>query len=150
MEKIDTVIRSKDEQWLELDYYQDVDCNGTIDVIGHKGKGSKDIDSYRRPEKPLRLDSLAKELNRAFKRQKIPYPTVRVCQSKLTLGSYKALHRTAVYSQPRVDSPVISTIEPGAKVNVVDIQGIWLKIRSKHGRPSGFIREDSVVPVGSR
>ena len=64
--------------------------------------------------------------------------------SKSTPSPYKVLRPTAVYSQPREDSRKIATIKPGTKVQVVDDQGDWLKIRSKHGRPPGFIKKDSV------
>ncbi|MCZ6905853.1 MAG: VWA domain-containing protein, partial [Deltaproteobacteria bacterium] len=64
--------------------------------------------------------------------------------SKSTPSPYIVLRPTAVYSQPREDSRKIATIKPGTKVQVVDDQGDWLKIRSKHGRPPGFIKKDSV------
>lgn len=76
---IDTVIKSAD-QWQSLDYYMDLNCNGIVDVIGHKGNESSKIESYQLPAKTLRLTSLAKELDRGLKRQTIPYSTVRICQ----------------------------------------------------------------------
>ena len=78
--QINTVITGQDEQWQTLAYHVDADCNGTVDLIGYQGKGSKEIDRYRRPGKTLLLRRLAKELDGAFKRRKIPYSKLRVCQ----------------------------------------------------------------------
>lgn len=78
--QINTVITSKNQEWESLEYYMDLDCNGTVDLIGRQYRGSAQIDSYQLPAKPLRLDTMAKELDRAFKGRKIPYPRVRVCQ----------------------------------------------------------------------
>ena len=66
------------------------------------------------------------------------------------IGTYEVRSPTFVYSEPREDSRKITRIEEGTKVNVVGVRGDWLEIRSKHGRPPGFIRKDSVVPIGSR
>ena len=71
-----------------------------------------------------------------------------VSLSKLIIGSYKVRRLTFVYSQPKEDSRVVSTIRPGTKVHVVDVEGDWLEIRSKHGRPPGFIKRDSATPMG--
>jgi hypothetical protein len=78
--KIDSVITSRDQQWQILTHHMDLDCNGTVDVIGHQRKGSEHIDSYRLPARPLHLVALAKELDRAFTQQKTPYLTLHVCQ----------------------------------------------------------------------
>ena len=78
--QINTVIKSQDPQWQNLQYYIDSHCSGTVDLIGYQRQGSGVIDSYRLPEKPLRLVTLAQELDRALKRRDIPYPTLRVCQ----------------------------------------------------------------------
>jgi hypothetical protein len=80
MGQINTVIKPQDPQWQNMDYYIDSHCSGTVDLIGHRRKGSGVIDSYRLPEKPRRLVTLAKELDSALKRRDIPYPTLRVCQ----------------------------------------------------------------------
>ncbi|MFQ5540120.1 MAG: thermonuclease family protein [Candidatus Binatia bacterium] len=66
------------------------------------------------------------------------------------VGIYKMRYSTLVYSEPRGDSPTVTEIRARTRVNVTGVQGDWLEIRSKHGRPPGFIRKDSVVPIGSR
>ncbi|MFQ5538953.1 MAG: VWA domain-containing protein, partial [Candidatus Binatia bacterium] len=75
----------------------------------------------------------------------IPTPDKPPPLSKVIPGPYKVLRSTAVYSQPREDSPKIVTIEPGTKVQVVNAQENWLEIQSKHGRAPGFIKKDSVI-----
>jgi len=64
-------------------------------------------------------------------------------------GAYEVRYSTFVYSDPSEDSRKITQLEEGTKVNVVGVKGDWFEIRSKHGRPPGFIRKDSVVPIGS-
>ena len=78
--QIDRVVMGKDKQWQSREHYMDLDCNGTIDLIGHQGKGSEGIDSYRAPSGTLRLVTLAKELDGALKAKKIPYSYLRICQ----------------------------------------------------------------------
>ncbi|MGH7773542.1 MAG: hypothetical protein ACREQA_15060 [Candidatus Binatia bacterium] len=65
-------------------------------------------------------------------------------------GEYEVLQPTPVYSEPREESQTVASISPGAKVNVVDVKGDWLEVRSKHGRPPGFIKKGSAVPTGNR
>ena len=61
------------------------------------------------------------------------------------VGAYEVRYSTSVYSQPRDDAETVGQIEAGTKVNVVNVQGDWLEIRSKYGRPPGFIKKDSAV-----
>lgn len=80
MGQIDTVIKSRDPQWQSLEYYIDTNCSGTVALIAHQRMGSAGPDSYRLPEKPMRLVTFAKELDGALKKKKIPYLKLRVCQ----------------------------------------------------------------------
>jgi hypothetical protein len=43
---------------------------------------------------------------------------------------------------------LIASIGPGMKLNVVDSSNGWLEIRSKHGRPPGFIRQEAAIKIG--
>jgi len=45
---------------------------------------------------------------------------------------------------------VVGNIGPGTKLNVVDSSDGWLEIRSKHGRPPGFVRQDAAVRIGQK
>jgi hypothetical protein len=62
------------------------------------------------------------------------------------IGLYDVLSPTSVYSEPRDDAQKVAQIEAGTKINVVNVQGDWLEVRSKSGRPPGFIKKDSAVP----
>lgn len=62
--------------------------------------------------------------------------------------SYEVIQSTRVFSAPRGDSQLIANIEPGTQVNVVDSRDGWLEIRSKHGRPPGFIQKTAAVRIG--
>ena len=62
-------------------------------------------------------------------------------------GTFEITRLTQVYSGPSDTSPLIANIEPGMKINVVDSHDGWLEIRSKHGRPSGFVRQAAAVRI---
>jgi hypothetical protein len=64
-------------------------------------------------------------------------------------GSYEVLRPVPVYRQPSEGSELLANLDSGMKVNVVDSRGGWLEIRSKHGRPPGFIRAETAVRVGN-
>ncbi len=85
-------------------------------------------------------DSVEKEA-----KEHSPKPT-RVVKT----GAYNVRYPTFVYSDPSEDSRKITRLEEGTKVNVVGGEEDWFEIRSKHGRPPGFIRKDSVIPMEGR
>ena len=64
-------------------------------------------------------------------------------------GAFQTVSPTQVFSGPSEDSAFITDIGKGTKVNVVDLRDGWLEIRSKHGRPPGFIRQDAAERIGS-
>ena len=64
-------------------------------------------------------------------------------------GAFQTVRPTQVFSGPSEDSAFIADIGEGTKVNVVDSRDGWLEIRSKHGRPPGFIRQDAAERIGS-
>lgn len=76
-----------------------------------------------------------------------PKVTERTAGKEILPGIYEVFYDTPVYSEPNEYSPRVSRIEAGTQVNIVGILGDWLEIRSKHGRPPGFIRKDSVIPI---
>ena len=77
---LDTVVKGVDPKWQEVVYYYDVNCDGIVDLIAHKSAGSDKPDSYQRPETPIRLDSLARDLAQAFDSGLIPYRQVKLCR----------------------------------------------------------------------
>lgn len=62
------------------------------------------------------------------------------------VGAYKIIYSTPVFSEPRDDSDRVAFIDPGTKVNVIAVKGGWLEVRSKLGRPPGFIKKETALP----
>jgi hypothetical protein len=62
-------------------------------------------------------------------------------------GKFKITQPTEVYSGPTENSALVTQLEPGIKINVVGSRSGWLKIRSKHGRPPGFVRQEAAVKI---
>lgn len=94
-------------------------------------------DSVVFPPEPISVEPVRSAEKRAAK----PAPRVR--------GSFQTVRPTQVFSGPSENSALIANIGAGMKLNVVDSKNGWLEIRSKHGRPPGFIRQEAAVRVGS-
>jgi hypothetical protein len=62
-------------------------------------------------------------------------------------GAYEVVAPTHVLSEPRVGSKLIANIERGTRVNVVAARDGWFEIRSKYGRPPGFIPREAAVRI---
>lgn len=62
-------------------------------------------------------------------------------------GVFETVRPTQVYTGPSENSALIADIGAGIKLNVVDSVYGWLEIRSKHGRPPGFVRQDATVQI---
>jgi hypothetical protein len=60
-------------------------------------------------------------------------------------ASYEVVRSTRVFSQPNESSRPLARIEVGMEIHVVGARDDWLEVRSRHGRPSGFIKKDAVV-----
>ena len=60
-------------------------------------------------------------------------------------GTYQTIRPTSVYEEPSGSSRVLSNIPKGTRVDVVRSTGDWLEVRSKHGKPSGFMRLDDAM-----
>jgi hypothetical protein len=82
----------------------------------------------------------AEPVEMVSKPQPKPAPRVR--------GTFETVRATQVYGGPSENSPLIASIGSGMKLNVVNLSNGWLEIRSKHGRPPGFIRQEAAVRVG--
>jgi len=78
--KIDLVKKGLDPDWKNTEFYVDSDCDGTVDLIMSAKEGSDEPSSSRLPPPNLRMTTLAKELDNALKRGKVPYSRLRVCQ----------------------------------------------------------------------
>jgi hypothetical protein len=64
--------------------------------------------------------------------------------------SYEIVQPTRVFSAPSEHSQLVANVEPGTQVNVVDSRNGWLEIRSKHGRPPGFIQKTAAIRIGQK
>jgi S1-C subfamily serine protease len=78
--KIDLVKKGLDSQWKTTELYVDSDCDGTVDLIMSARDGEAEPSTSRLPPPNLRMTALAKELDTALKRGKVPYARLRVCQ----------------------------------------------------------------------
>ena len=63
-------------------------------------------------------------------------------------GTFQTIRATQVFSGPSEDSALVAEIDKGVKINVVGSREGWLEIRSKHGRPPGFIRQEETARIG--
>jgi hypothetical protein len=59
--------------------------------------------------------------------------------------SYEVVRSTRVFSEPNEGSRPLARVEAGMEINVIGARDDWLEVRSRHGRPPGFIRKDTVV-----
>jgi hypothetical protein len=57
-----------------------------------------------------------------------------------TAGTYQTLRPTSVYEAPSPSAKIVANIDRGVPVNVVGSNGDFLEVRSKSGKPPGFIR----------
>jgi hypothetical protein len=74
--------------------------------------------------------------------------TASVKPSSASWESYEIIQPTRVFSAPSEHSQLVANVEPGTQVNVVDSRNGWLEIRSKHGRPPGFIQKNAAKRIG--
>ena len=58
---------------------------------------------------------------------------------------YQTVRSTSVFEEPSASSRKVGSIANGSRVRVVGSTGDWLEVRSKQGRPPGFIRRDDAV-----
>ena len=58
---------------------------------------------------------------------------------------YQTVRSTSVFEEPTASSRKIGSIPDGTKVRVVGSTGDWLEVRSKQGRPPGFILQEDAV-----
>jgi Bacterial SH3 domain len=58
---------------------------------------------------------------------------------------YKTVRSTSVFEEPSASSRKVGNVANGTRVRVVGSTSDWLEVRSKQGRPPGFIRRDDAV-----
>jgi hypothetical protein len=62
-------------------------------------------------------------------------------------GVYETTQETAVYENPTPSSRILSQIGAGTRINVVNVSGDWLEVRSKYGNPPGYVLASDTRPV---
>lgn len=66
---------------------------------------------------------------------------------EFVVGWYRVTRPTSLYAAPRDASEVVSRLQPGMRVRVVDLAaGEWLEIHSITNRPPGFLRREDAMP----
>jgi hypothetical protein len=61
--------------------------------------------------------------------------------------TYETVRSTSVHEEPVDSARVVAQITKGTQITVVGSGGGWLEIRSRHGKPPGFIRADDAMFV---
>jgi hypothetical protein len=75
-----------------------------------------------------------------------PAPTARPTAA-VEPRTYETVRSTPVYEEPASSARVVAQITKGTQIIVVGSGGGWLEIRSKHGKPPGFIHADDAMFV---
>jgi uncharacterized protein YbaR (Trm112 family) len=61
--------------------------------------------------------------------------------------TYETVRSTPVYEGPASSARVVAQISKGTQITVIASGGGWLEIRSRHGKPPGFVRADDAMFV---
>ncbi len=73
-------------------------------------------------------------------------PKIVISKTSAPLNaSYEIIEPTRVFSEPSEGSRSVARVEAGTEINVVGVRGEWLEVRSRHGRPPGFVRRSTAV-----
>ncbi|MGZ9130014.1 MAG: hypothetical protein ACXW4Z_19735 [Candidatus Binatia bacterium] len=91
-----------------------------------------------------RAQAVAKPQSKPAPQQRGVVQTVRPTPRR---GTFETVLATQVYDGPSENAALVASIQAGMKVNVVNSSRGWLEIRSRYGRPPGFIRQDTAVMV---
>ena len=78
----------------------------------------------------------------------IPPPSNASSRRQAETGVYETVRSTAVYEEPSGSARVVAQIGKGTEVTVTRSVDDWLEVKSKHGKPPGFIRADDARVLG--
>jgi hypothetical protein len=73
-----------------------------------------------------------------------PQPSTAPSRRTAEAGTYETLRQTTVYEEPTNSARPLAQIGKGTEVTVVRSVGEWVEVRSKHGKPPGYIRSEEV------
>ncbi len=65
-------------------------------------------------------------------------------------GAYEVVRDTALLEKPSSSAREVALVQRGIIVNVVSSVGDWLEVRSKYGKPPGYIRREDVTPKSTQ
>ena len=78
-------------------------------------------------------------------------PAVPAVTARLSRGleprTYETVRSTPVYEEPATSARVVAQISSGTQITVVGSGSGWLEIRSRHGKPPGYVRADDAMFV---
>jgi hypothetical protein len=103
-----------------------------VKILGSEAPASKNVPSASEATADEQVRPVAKSSMIAAPRVQGTFQTVRAAQ---------------VFSEPSEDSALVAELDKGVKLNVVGSRKGWLEVRSKHGRPPGFIRQEETVRI---
>jgi hypothetical protein len=120
---------------------------GTAAVAGIVGMSSNDFFAAKEPA--VAPETVADEPFEATAKtpQQFSKQTPATKSAPRLRGTFETTRPTQIYSRPSENSSLIASIGRGMKINVVDSRDGWLEIRSKHGRPPGFIRQEAAMKI---
>ena len=104
-------------------------------------ESSKQIASLQAGSDPTsRARSAQRNVNNSRRQE-----TDRADQKLSSERFYQTVRSTSVFEEPSASSRKVGSIANGTRVRVVGSTDDWLEVRSKQGRPPGFIRRDDAV-----
>lgn len=62
-------------------------------------------------------------------------------------GPYRVVADTQVRKGPGPHYEAVAVIPKGIKINVVGMEEGWLKVKSKHGKPAGYVDSNYAQPI---
>ena len=99
-------------------------------------ESSKQIESLRGgSDETMRASRSARKVSNSRREE------TRVAETRY----YQTVRSTSVFAEPSASSRKVGSIPNGTKVRVVGSTDDWLEVRSKQGRPPGFIRQADAV-----
>ena len=151
----DEKIKSLESQLAEV---RDRNQGSTQQIEGFKAKLAQTHNDLAAAQR--KLTAANREITRlsSTRTAAAPRPPVRTADAPVAPSSprptpsaeprtYETVRSTAVHEEPANSSRVLSQITKGTEITVVGSGGGWLEIRSKHGKPPGFIRADDAMFV---
>lgn len=65
-------------------------------------------------------------------------------------GQYEVVRDTSLLEKPSSSAREVALVQRGIIVNVISSVGEWYEVRSKYGKPPGYIRREDVIPKSTQ